>query len=94
LGKAHSAAHKKGKWQMGSHNYRVLQKEDTMNYAERLAIGERERLEFRKKLELEHGLQNHPKRDRLWELAWEEGHSGGWSEISLVYSELATLLKP
>ncbi len=30
-------------------------------------------------------------RDKLWEKAWEEGHSNGFSAVNDAYSELATI---
>ena len=45
-------------------------------------------------LEEENGLSDHPKKDTLWRLAWDEGHSAGYAEVTLVYDRLAELLKP
>lgn len=50
--------------------------------------------QFRADLEQEHGLSGHPKADRLWSLAWEHGHSNGFSEVVLHYEEFAELVKP
>ena len=44
-------------------------------------------------LETEHGLTNHPKRDKLWSLAWEHGHSYGYSEVAGYYEDFSELLK-
>jgi hypothetical protein len=44
-------------------------------------------------LEEEHGLQNHPKRDRLFEIAWKYG-SPDYKKVVSYYADLAELLKP
>ena len=31
--------------------------------------------------------------DRLFELAWEHGHSSGYREVAIYYDEFAELLK-
>ena len=51
------------------------------------------REQFKQDLEMEHGLDDHPKRDRLFELAWEHGHSSGYREVAIYYDEFAELLK-
>lgn len=43
---------------------------------------------------LEHaGLTNHPKANKVWSMAWDHGHSAGWSEILYWVVELSTLVK-
>lgn len=59
----------------------------------RQAVELGERMAFKERLEKEHGLENHPKKDRLWALAWEYGHSAGNSEVEMHYGEFADLLK-
>ena len=49
--------------------------------------------ECESRLAKEHGLENHPKRDKLWSMAWEYGHSSGFYEVEQWYNELAELLK-
>lgn len=49
---------------------------------------------FEADLAEEHGLTDHPKRRKLFELAYEAGHSCGMSEVEIHYSTLAELLKP
>jgi hypothetical protein len=49
---------------------------------------------FRKVLEEDNGLSDHPKRDVLWRLAWDEGHSSGYAEVAIYYERFAELLKP
>lgn len=38
-------------------------------------------------------LTNHPKAEKFWEIVWERGHSGGYSEIIIEAEDLAELLK-
>jgi hypothetical protein len=44
-------------------------------------------------LEGEHGFQNHPKRDRLFEIAWKYG-SPDYKKVMSYYADIAELLKP
>lgn len=55
---------------------------------------ERLRLQEKFKLDLEHEyrLDIHPKRNILWRLAWEEGHSGGHLSILSYYDSMSQLL--
>ena len=48
---------------------------------------------FRQDLEAEAGTSNNPKKDLLFEKAWEFGHSAGFSEIASYYFDLAELVK-
>lgn len=43
-------------------------------------------------LEAQEGLVGHPKADLLWSIAWERGHSSGYSDVISVYEEMAELL--
>lgn len=56
-----------------------------VEYGERMALKDR--------LEKENGLENHKKKDRLWDLAWEYGHSEGYPMVEQHYNELAELMK-
>jgi hypothetical protein len=47
---------------------------------------------FRKALEEENGLTNHPKADDLWIKAWDKGHSSGLSEVAWQYEDLLDLV--
>jgi hypothetical protein len=38
------------------------------------------------------GILNHPKADKLFDIAWEEGHSNGLTEVWLWMETLADLL--
>ena len=42
----------------------------------------------------EHGLTDHPKRFRLWEIAFDHGHASGLGEVEMFYNEFAELMKP
>lgn len=48
---------------------------------------------FKEDLEKEFGLENHPKKDRLYDIAYDHGHSSGYFEIYYEYSKLSDLLK-
>jgi hypothetical protein len=41
----------------------------------------------------EYGLTGNPKANDVFELAWEEGHSSGYSEVMLWVCKLASLVK-
>lgn len=45
------------------------------------------------RLAKENGMENHPKRSKLWYKAWEHGHSGGFPEIENWYIDLIDLVK-
>jgi len=49
--------------------------------------------EFKEDIFEEFGVQNHPKRERVFELAWDRGHSSGFFEVYLVFEELVELIK-
>ncbi len=40
----------------------------------------------------ENGLLNHPKAEKVWSIAYREGHSGGYNDVNCVMSYLAELL--
>jgi hypothetical protein len=73
----------------GKENFR----ERSQQYAENKRI-------FRSDLEQEYGIaaalkSGHllqEKADRLFDLAWEYGHSSGYNEVNLHYSELVDLV--
>lgn len=48
---------------------------------------------LRDDLEEENGFVGHPKAKRLWDKAWEFGHSAGLHEVVLYYRDLADLIK-
>lgn len=48
---------------------------------------------FKMDLEAVHELSGHPKADKVYELAWEWGHSYGLDEVMSYYDDLAGLVK-
>lgn len=48
---------------------------------------------FRLDVEVENGTRGHPKADKLWNMAYERGHSGGFSEILSEYEDIVGLVK-
>lgn len=51
------------------------------------------RADLRKMLSELYELSDHPKEQKLWDMAWEYGHSNGFSEVVLRYDEMASLMK-
>jgi hypothetical protein len=51
-------------------------------------------LEFKADLFDEHGVTGHPKAQRAFDIAWDYGHSSGYSEVANYFDDLADLLKP
>ena len=47
---------------------------------------------FHDALKDEFGTRDNPKEERLWELAWSNGHSSGFSEVAMHYEEMAELI--
>ena len=48
--------------------------------------------QFQNDLETVFGLSNNWKKDLLFNLAWEHGHSNGWWEVVIYYQEFSELL--
>lgn len=48
---------------------------------------------FRKALAVEYGVVGNPKFDKAYSIASSMGHSSGFSEIEIVFSELVELIK-
>lgn len=69
---------RRGTYPMNRDKYRARQAEAIKN--------------FRNALEAEHGFVNHPKADDIWNMAWEQGHSSGLSDVAAWYEDLARLL--
>ncbi len=70
---------------------------DMEDYQEALAIY-REALRklderFKQDVLCENGLAGHPKAEKVWDLAWEEGHSSGYSEVANRVERLTELVK-
>ena len=49
---------------------------------------------FKDDLEKEYGVSGHPKANRLFEIAWSDGHSGGYQVVASRYVELVELIAP
>jgi hypothetical protein len=63
------------------------------DYVNKRAEGESNLLkEFKHDLAIENGIENHPKLDKLWEKAWEHGHSSGLSEVKYWFEDLIELI--
>lgn len=41
----------------------------------------------------EYGVSNNPKREKAFRIAWQEGHSSGYSEVETYFEEMAELIK-
>lgn len=39
-----------------------------------------------------YGLVDNPKEKKVWDMAWDRGHSNGYSEVAIQYDELADLV--
>jgi hypothetical protein len=48
---------------------------------------------LRADLEEENEVVGNPKAGRLWDIAWDRGHSGGYGEVISNYNELVDLIK-
>ena len=48
---------------------------------------------FKADMEKEEGVADNPKRDRLFEIAWDEGHSSGYEEVWNHYTTLVELIR-
>lgn len=48
---------------------------------------------FKLALFKEYDIENNPKREKVWALAWEEGHSSGFSEIEYYFMKYVELIK-
>ena len=48
---------------------------------------------FREGLAKEYGLVGNPKEKKVWELAWSEGHSSGYSTVEQYYDQFSELVR-
>jgi hypothetical protein len=48
--------------------------------------------QFKAELLQELGLDKHPKAEKLFEMAWDDGHSNGFLEVAICAAKLAELL--
>lgn len=49
--------------------------------------------DFKDALFVLHKVSDHPKRERCFEIAWEHGHSSGFSEVEIYFNDIVELLK-
>lgn len=47
---------------------------------------------FTQDLYVEHGVQDNPKRDKAFSLAWEMGHSSGFHDVASNFADLVDLI--
>lgn len=62
-------------------------------FTERRNQAEKERKELKNKLEKKYGVKGYDKADRVFELAWEHGHSSGEQDIEFYYADFVALIK-
>lgn len=58
-------------------------------------IDDSRRLDAQFKLDLfdEHEVSENPKREKAFEIAWDQGHSAGLSEVASYFSDIVELIK-
>lgn len=77
---------------------RIVQvyEKELRNFNERLSNynAECEKIEtrFRNELEIEFKTTDHPKAERIFQMAWARGHYAGKEEVALTYRDLMDLL--
>ena len=49
--------------------------------------------EFRKDIAVHYGMVGHPKEVKIFNKAWEDGHSAGLQDVNIIYAELVDLVK-
>lgn len=49
--------------------------------------------DFKQALFIEYKVTDNPKAEKCWELAWEHGHSSGYSEVENFFDDLVELIK-
>lgn len=55
--------------------------------------GYRLNMQFKQDLFDAYEIADHPKREKLWSLAWDMGHSSGYTEVLTYFDELVELIK-
>lgn len=73
----------------------VTKNESSFNDAIKPYLDERVALhiEFKKDLYEDLGIEDNPKKEKLFEKAWELGHSGGYSEVYNYACDLVDLIE-
>jgi hypothetical protein len=59
----------------------------------RREVEQNERANLADQLFKEFGVENHPKKDKCFELAWEHGHANRDSEVRLYFEDFVALIK-
>lgn len=59
----------------------------------RYAQAQNERETHKESLAAKFEVTGHPKLDLCYDLAWEHGHSSGFSEVEYYFSDLVQLIK-
>ena len=68
--------------------------EEFRKHTEAFRAAERDAMSrFKADVLAENGITDHPKADKLYEMAWERGHSSGIQEVAMYAEELSELLK-
>ena len=49
--------------------------------------------QFKADLEAEFGVENNPKKDKLYEKAWDRGHAYGLGDVYIAYADLVELIE-
>ncbi|AMS01181.1 hypothetical protein AR9_g097 [Bacillus phage AR9] len=67
-----------------------------MSLSDSIGVGRVTKLdkdELKRELEKFYNTSNHPKREKLFELAWEYGHGHGSHEVDFYYDDLIDLIR-
>jgi len=51
------------------------------------------RVDQKAQLAEEHGVVDHPKLDKVYDLAWQHGHSAGFHEVEMYFEEFVELIQ-
>jgi len=51
------------------------------------------KMEFMKDVFEDTGVEDNPRRFKAFDYAWQEGHSGGYSEVYSIFCELADIIE-
>ncbi len=49
--------------------------------------------QFKRDLEEEYGVAGHPKADKLFSIALQEGHGGGFNDVACCYDTMVELIR-
>lgn len=73
-------------------DYQIKNKEYWVDYREWYQETNRLLALFADDLAKEFGLENHPRKDKLYSAAWDRGHSAGLEEVYICYANLKDIL--